>query len=134
MTDEEWKKLKYFKITENWGDPYKMDYQLLLALEKFRSMLNKPITINYGTQGSHVSGSYHYKGMAVDLHVKGMELFDVFMIAIRIPEFGGIGLYPEWNNPGLHLDIRQVDKKVMWVKQANIYIYNLNKKSMKNIT
>jgi hypothetical protein len=34
-----WNKLRYFNKNENWGDPSKMDHNLLLSLDDFRHEL-----------------------------------------------------------------------------------------------
>jgi len=36
MTKEQWKQIKYFSPDENWGDPYKMDFELLKRLDALR--------------------------------------------------------------------------------------------------
>ena len=62
----------------------------------------------------HAKSSQHYLGRAVDLHLvdaagKVVPLFDQFILAIRF-DWNGMGLYPFWNNPGLHLDTRPEGK------------------------
>lgn len=107
MTENDWNNIKYFSPHENWGDWTKIYKKLIYTLDKFREYLGKPIIINcgYSTTG-HTSKSFHYKGMAVDIHIKNMHVVDQFLAAERFDEFNGIGLYPNWHNPGLHLDIR----------------------------
>ena len=103
-----WKRLKYFNPKESWGDPERINPRLLILLDALREYIKVPIIIHCGTQGKHSANSYHYKGMAVDCHAKGINLFDFYLAAERF-YFTGIGVYPEWNNPGLHLDIRPCD-------------------------
>jgi uncharacterized protein YcbK (DUF882 family) len=112
MTQEDWKEIKHFSPNENWGDWTKMAKNLFLALDKFREYVGHPVYVNcgYATNG-HTNKSYHYKGMAVDIHVKNVNVIDQFLAAERIDEFNGIGLYPDWRNPGLHLDIRPKNQK-----------------------
>lgn len=52
----------------------------------------------------HREDSKHYEGRAVDLHFQGIPLFFQFTIANQF-KFTGIGVYPHWRNPGLHLEI-----------------------------
>jgi len=110
MTWEEWKKIRYFSPRENWGDPEKIEFRLVFLLDCLRQFIGCPIIIHCGTQGTHTKGSYHYVGKAVDCHAVGISLLDFYLAAERFP-FGGIGVYPYWNNPGLHLDIRPLPGK-----------------------
>ena len=50
------------------------------------------------------------------------DLFEMWLIATRIPEFKGIGFYPYWraraDGPfigGLHLDNREVPTRAYWM-------------------
>lgn len=106
MNKEQWRTIQYFNPNEAWGDPARMDYELLLLLDSLREYIGKPIYIHcgYETEG-HSENSYHYKGKAVDCHITGISLTDFYIAATRF-HFGGIGVYPIWNNPGLHLDTR----------------------------
>jgi hypothetical protein len=63
------------------------------------------------------SSNYHTRGMACDLHIEGLDVVDQFIVAGRFP-FTGIGMYAEgvWNNPGLHLDIREVKVGARWAR------------------
>lgn len=113
MTNDDWKKVKYFGPNENWGDWSKIHKVLIFALDELRKNIGKPIHINnaYSISG-HSSNSYHYKGMAADIHIKNMSVIDQFIWASRFDVFNGIGVYPNWNNPGLHLDIRPFKDKL----------------------
>ena len=57
------------------------------------------------------SSNYHTRGMACDLHIEGLHPLEQFIVAGRFP-FTGIGVYGNdvWNNPGLHVDVREVSK------------------------
>lgn len=116
-----WEKLKYFKQTENWGEPDKMDEALLLKLDQLRELVKEPININCGTQGEHVTNSLHYQGKAVDICFPESRkpLIDYYFLAERIG-FGGIGIYPYWRYDnqiigGLHLDTRSVSIASRWI-------------------
>ena len=99
-----WKKLRYFSPEENWGDPERIHPRLLILLDSLRDYIGCPIIIHCGTQGKHAKNSYHYRGMAADCHAEGIDLLDFYLAAERF-NFTGIGIYPYWNNPGLHLDV-----------------------------
>lgn len=121
MTEIEWKTFKHFKSTENWGDPSKIEYELVDRLERLRYRLRQSIIVTCGTQGKHTINSYHYRGEAVDIIVPSMRgfLFDLFIEAVRC-NFTGIGIYPRWkyNNftiGGLHLDIRNKEERALWI-------------------
>jgi len=112
MTLEDWNKIKHFSPNENWGDWTRMYLSLFMALDKLRNLCGKPVYVNcgYATSG-HSPRSYHYKGMAADIHIKNMNVLDQFLFAEKIDEFNGIGIYPDWHNPGLHVDIRPHAKR-----------------------
>jgi len=109
MTKEEWQEIEYFSPTENWGDPGKMDFRLICRLDLLREYIGVPIYIHCGTQGKHLAKSYHYMDpcKAVDCSCEDISLLDFYLSAERFV-FGGIGIYPYWKRPGLHLDIRGV--------------------------
>jgi uncharacterized protein YcbK (DUF882 family) len=84
---------------------------LLIALDRLREILGKPIIINSGVRckawNKSVGGqtnSYHMQCMAVDIRVEGVSPKDVAKAASKIPEFagGGIGTYKSF----CHLDVR----------------------------
>jgi len=84
---------------------------LLVALDKLRVKIGKPIIINSGVRckawNKAVGGttnSYHMRGIAVDIKVEGMSQKDLAKAASTIKEFanGGIGTYKSW----VHLDVR----------------------------
>jgi len=106
-----WNELKYFSRNENWGDPDKINPKLLILLDNFREYLGVPIHINcgYSTSG-HTSKSQHYLGNAVDVNFKHkISLLDAYLAAERF-NFTGIGVYPHWHTPGLHLDVRSLQE------------------------
>lgn len=106
--------LKHFKRDEAWGDPDRMDQYLLYTLEDLRGYINKPIHIHCGFEVRQ--GGWHPKGLAVDLHIGEMSLWSQFLSALRFP-FRGIGVYPIWNSPGLHLDMRPLSSgqpRALW--------------------
>jgi len=114
MTPELWNEVerrKCFSRNEAWGDPLFIHPPLIFALEKLRVYAKRPIIIHcsYDPTPGHVSNSLHYKNpcKAVDLHISGMHVIEQFLCAIRFREFTGIGLYPDWNQPGLHLEVNE---------------------------
>ncbi|MBN1573730.1 MAG: hypothetical protein JW984_11095 [Deltaproteobacteria bacterium] len=125
MTREDWDNLKYFSIAENWGNPLDMDKDFMLFLDDLRGYMELQFVVNYGTQGKHSTDSFHYKGRAVDGHfldITPMACLDRLME--RLDEHGhrdkvGIGFYPDWYNPGFHIDNRAMDgtkPATFWVR------------------
>lgn len=101
-----------------------------------------PIRINclYEREG-HAGNSYHSKygfGGACDFVVINTQkykdqvksLFN-FLETLNCPF--GFGVYPEWNTPGYHLDLREYDAKnnvakLFWINTAkNGYMYFTDK-------
>ena len=106
-----WKTIKHFKPygPDNFGDPYRISRLTVFTLDKFRDYVGKPIHVHCGYE-KRKKGGWHPKGYAVDIHVEGMHVVDQYLAAERFDAFNGIGVYPNWHNPGLHLDTRPHDK------------------------
>ena len=70
--------------------------------------------------GDRKPTNYHYRGMAADLHIAGVHPLEQWMFAEKLNLFGGIGIYgPDvWNNPGLHVDIRNRQVGARWAFRA----------------
>jgi len=121
-----WNLIKHFSPDANWGDSSKIAGTLLLAMDSIREYSNIPIIINcgYATSG-HVKNSFHYKGLACDWHFQGSNKISIpqFMDEhvrivlealdqLQLNEFVGLGIYPFWNSPGFHFDVRSY--KARW--------------------
>lgn len=124
MQTKDWEAIEFFK-PEEFSQPDKMEYHFINRLDMFRKMIDKPIIIH----SSYREGDprYHGKGEAVDIHIKGISLLCAYALANESGLFGGIGVYPKWNNPGLHLDMRP--ERARWgcwtptdPKKKNIYV------------
>lgn len=66
-------------------------------------------------KSGHVQNSKHYKGIACDFHIiskvgylKEVEVLEAIIKKLKVENEIGLGLYPEWNNRGFHLDTRGV--------------------------
>lgn len=84
--------------------------ELIETLEKIRSHFNAPVIINSGYRtpswNSKVNGasnSYHCKGMAADIVVKGQSSREVAKYADSIMEQGGVIRYTNFT----HIDVRE---------------------------
>lgn len=104
-----------------------MNPVLIEKLDELRSKTERAIIIHAGFAVSgHSKNSWHYFGDAADLDIQDMQVFDQYQAAREIG-FGGYGLYPHWDNPGLHLDVRPLKANgdpTLWVcNERGIYIY-----------
>jgi uncharacterized protein YcbK (DUF882 family) len=137
MSDAAWDAMasRGFSKSESWGDPYRMDRALISGLADLRERIRQDvpgvkIMIHCGWE-SRSTGGYHPKGQAVDLHATGIGVVDFFLYAERIGAFGGIGLYPKWNHPGLHLDTGEQGRR--WVCLDAGRYFPLNAAALKKI-
>jgi hypothetical protein len=114
------------RIFEKYED---IDTDFMLAVDDFVTLVKD----NYGwkagrfivhdiNQGAHTLGSLHYKGLAIDGHFDGLTLAQMGLMAVDLGWYG-IGLYPEWNQPGIHIDDRK-EIAVRWVRKDGGYIYS----------
>ena len=135
MTDEDWKLVRHFSKSENWGDPTKVRRALVFGLEAFREFVGTAVILHnaWAPGTGHSSKSYHYTGDAADIDVRGMHVVDQFLAASRFDFWNGIGIYPFWKNsngskcPGLHVDIRPkglaLDPDARWAcSEAGVYV------------
>lgn len=87
-----------------------MDEELLRTLDKLRECVRRPIYISESNpqphaDTQHMEHSLHWVGRAVDCHASDLPLWEFFLAATRLPLFTGIGVYPYWHSPGLHLEV-----------------------------
>jgi hypothetical protein len=107
MTLEDWNRVKHFNPDENWGDWTKLEKNVIFLLDRMREDIGRPIKIHCAyDSGGHSTQSQHYLGRAVDYHIKNTPLLEQYLLAERYG-WRGIGLYTDWNNPGLHSDLRR---------------------------
>lgn len=117
MIEADWLNCKLLKPTMNWGDATKMNKWLVLETDVFLQKLGRSFIVSCGTNKVHLAHSQHASGDAVDICFPGMskrDLFDAFLCASRF-KFMGIGVYPDWNDPGLHLDWRKAPYRALWL-------------------
>jgi len=109
-----WDQLKHFKRTEAWGQPEAMNGMLLLLMDAIADQAAVPVIIHCGYEMSgHAKNSQHKTGGAVDFHLKAnqpfiqqIELIERILCELQVSKYVGLGIYPDWNNPGFHLDVR----------------------------
>ncbi len=122
--------MRYISKNEIDGDVKPL---LLRVASRFIGLLGSVFNINYMMKGRHGKRSAHGEGLALDgnagghvtgrkptnddlgvamdnliklVHKKNKTLFEQAVIA-RLAGFTGIGLYPHWSKPGLHLDVSE---------------------------
>jgi len=140
-----WNHIKWFNRWENWGDPSKIDPLLIVLLDEIRDIYGKPFIIHcaYETSG-HAPNSYHYLGRAVDFHIKDdksfshqvnemLQILDIISLKVEnyslhkpyrflypIADYVGLGIYPNWEHPGFHLDTRGY--RARWARIGDKYV------------
>lgn len=107
------------------SDVVKIDTKLVELLEKIRAYYGLPVHITsayrtptYNKSVGGASASYHIKGMAADIVVKGKTPRDMLLRAINLG-VKGRGVYT-W---GIHVDTRALPKLWYQIKPGAAYIY-----------
>ena len=109
----DWSGIRHFEREEWVHNPDKITWDVVLMLDEMRDAAGIPIAIHVAwDSGGHQSDSAHYtirteEASAVDFHFVGWPLLDQWLFAERFP-WVGIGLYPFWQHPGLHCDLRRL--------------------------
>jgi len=105
---------------------YKIHLGLIGGLELLMSSVKKPINIVTGFRCEESSAkalgskkSYHAQGKAANINAPGVPIKELFNAAESIPEFKGIGLYPDENL--IHVDTRSGEREE-WVKESGNYV------------
>jgi uncharacterized protein YcbK (DUF882 family) len=114
--------IKGFSRTEkNMNEPDKLDPKMLMVMHFLRGYIRSidpnatiSLHVTVATKG-HSKTSQHYlpRACAMDFHVNTTipyeALIDIilgFLKAFGLDDRVGLGLYPQWNNKGFHLDTR----------------------------
>jgi len=104
--------LKHFTRGERWGDPDRMNGIILLLLDAVRDQYGCSFVIHCGYEGDgHTPSSQHYIGNAVDFHIvtdghfhRQIDKMEIILGDLQVQ--CGLGIYPDWNRPGFHIDTR----------------------------
>lgn len=123
----ELKNLKYFKVSE-FVMYDKMDNDFLNILDEFREFVGRSIYIH---SDYRENSARHKTGKAVDIHIKDMNCLDQFLLAERFGKFEGIGIYPCWNNEGLHIDTAKDGRWLCYLANDKQEYTALNYKTIK---
>jgi uncharacterized protein YcbK (DUF882 family) len=86
-----------------------IDPKLLELLESIRAHFDAPVKINSGYRSPEhnrkvggAKGSYHVKGMAADIVVRGVPASKVYLY-LNETHYGGVGAYQRFT----HVDVRE---------------------------
>lgn len=136
-----------FSVNEKWGLPHKMNGLLIMLLEKVRKLYLESydpearLSIHCGYERTgHASNSQHDQpmknskghemdriGNASDFHIvsklsysKQIEAMILILTDLQVEGIVGLGIYPDWNSPGFHLDVRGF--KGRWGRVKGKYI------------
>lgn len=130
MNPNAWEQIKRFR-REEFDYPDKLDMRLIVMAD---AMLVRETRYRPGLQFI-VHNDYrpgdpktHGMGWALDGHfqikhsgcIKNLSIEDQFFICMRYP-FGGVGIYPWWTHPGVHIDVKPrslSDRRRMWLSPA----------------
>lgn len=123
-----WHHLDHFTKQENWGDPDRVSGLLLLLLDTLRDRWQARFIIHCAWEpGGHAAQSQHYLGNAVDFHIEDGQPFALqiavmerFLAKLNVSDRVGLGIYPDWNHPGFHLDVR--GEKARWGRLGTTYV------------
>ena len=56
MAIANWNEIEYFTVDEKWGDPFKMDRDLIYLLDYLRGKIGEPFVVHCGFQYRHPRG------------------------------------------------------------------------------
>lgn len=93
-------------------------------LDDMRERLGRVINIHSGyAEKGHSTYSRHYRGLAGDLDIDGLNVVDQFLEALK-HDFDSYGIYTWWNTPGLHLDVLKGSPldKFWWSPKRGLYL------------
>lgn len=106
MTYEMWEDIDDFAPVE--FGAVDMSKILVYTLQDMRTYTGRIVNVHSGYRPG--STGYHPLKMAADIDIEGLHVIDQYLIAERFDAFNGLGVYPLWNRPGLHVDVRLKSK------------------------
>ena len=133
-----WSHVRHFKAIEfadsNVPGSGKYIYgDVLMLIDKTWEETSWPIVVHQavdmeGTHG-HSGSSYHlYKNgcKAIDFHFETEVSYRAQYNCLCRMGWSGLGFYPEWPNPGFHVDLRPIEETQHWVHRNGVYEYFFN--------
>ena len=125
-----------FNARENWGDAFRMNGMVVILLDRLREVYRKRydehasfvIHSGFATSG-HAPLSQHYKGNAIDFHINSTLSFVAqhkavlaILTDLQVSQYIGFGIYPDWNSPGFHIDVRGVFARWGFIGKSQVSI------------
>ncbi|NCC25400.1 MAG: hypothetical protein EOM25_09450 [Deltaproteobacteria bacterium] len=127
----DWSAIRHFERSE-WGPkPEWVAWELIETLDAVRTEADVPVNIiGSWAESGHSEKSFHYTGMAVDIwfgrgpNDERLSPLEQFALLSSRLILGGIGWYPDWRPvPGWHVDLRNRDPRLLWVRLGGVYHY-----------
>ena len=129
----DWSKVLFFKPSE-FSRPDNLDPLLIYSLDALREAAGRPIKINSDYRPG--DPGQHGLGKAVDIVIVGLHVVDQFLLAEKTRLFAGIGIYPFWNRPGIHVDVRTLkphEPAARWARDASGVYVQMTWEFIKNL-
>jgi len=91
----------------------KVDVRLIVLLRDLNDFVHNKLYVHCLYDEARNAANVHRLGLACDGRIEDMPLIEQFVCISRFP-FKGIGIYPAWNNPGFHVDLRNSRIGARW--------------------
>lgn len=111
-----WLTVRHFTREEWPRDPDRILPAVVHLADQMREDSGWPIVVHVAwDDAGHVGDSTHYTdrtefATGFDFHFAGVPLVEQWLFAERYP-WRGLGVYPYWNTPGLHCDLRTLGRE-----------------------
>lgn len=97
-----WKILNHVKECGRWADPLNTDPVLLFLLESIMGNMPHGSVLKIH-KGSRNGADFHIIGPDF---LTGESLLINYLTSTKVIDHVGFGIYPDWYDPGFHLDLR----------------------------
>lgn len=113
------------------SEQFKISAGLIGALELLRTLANNRIEIIKGFQSTQsaekegkVKRNFHTQGLAANIRIEGLSLYETFILAEKIPEITGIGLNEEKNY--IHIRVNKAKERNRFIEGSGIHDIELD--------
>lgn len=132
-----WKVTKHF-CNDKIEWPENTNPDITLVMDQLREEFKSPIRIHRCYDPSATLATSRHRMTycdAVDFDVEPTmqykTLLKAFILLTRHPKIRGIGIYPYWNRPGFHVDLRPEVMKSYWLRDRDGLYLPVSDKSIK---